>query len=995
MDDRTEVRSFSDNGTDHLTFKDIPVRMYPEFLESLVDHLQLAFIEVDRELRIVGWNNAAQSIWNIPGCETMGKKLADIVMNAENRSWFSEFLQFIIDEPNTALDVFQHTDETGNNRFCEWIFNPRVDEKGLVTGVYMFVRDITDNVTREKELENYRIYDLERERIFQNAPIGIYQADMEGNFIRVNPELAWMLGYESVDSLKTELKGFRKGFFEEEQQRREFFFHIREAEQVNQFRAKVMRKDGSSIWTVSHSRITYNSKGRPNGFYGFLIDITLSMKAAEVLKQAKEIAESATQAKSAFLANMSHEIRTPLNAIIGFTSLLLKSRLDETQTDYISKIKVSGRNLLGIINDILDFSKIEAGKLDLENTEFNLYELLDNLSDMFANIVSEKKIELIISASPTVPHVLKGDPIRLNQILINLINNAIKFTREGEVVVWVSLVERDNQRIKLQFSVSDTGIGMTSEQKNRLFESFSQADTSTTRKYGGTGLGLSISKRLVEMMNGKIWVKSESGRGSTFAFNVDLLTASSGFAQTITVPEGLSGLRILVQDENPATREVIMMILICYSFKVRAVSNGKETIEELKRAEQEGAPYGMVIINWPHGKSVQRETPREIRNWEKEKTSVPEKGVPIIITLSFGQEEERAIAEREGASAFIFKPIKQTRLLNTIFRSFGFDPIYADDSSDKEDIGKEISEKIKGALVLLVDDNDINLEVASETMKRQGIIVEMADSGRKALEMVKERGRAVNDQGDVIHPFDAVLMDLQMPEMDGYEATKTIREWEKVQSAISGRESAMPIIAMSAHALSTEIEKCRSFGMNDYISKPIEPEILFTQLSKWIVPVDRGIQRAKIVTADEEKEKVEDIFTAKDALPGIDVETGLTKVAGNKNLYRRLLIRFHQNNRHSVDEMKSAFGKGDFDKLKHMAHTIKGVSGNLGINGLFISSNDLENILKAGNPQEIETFLDFYFSLLESILSTIEQNVAATFKVEEAEQKKKRKLRHH
>ncbi len=969
-----------ENANDH----HVSWAFFHEKFSGLVERLGLAYLEVDRNFQVVDWAGSAPNIWGMTRDETRGRGLSDLLLPENSRAWFNDFLSLVLNEAQEANDVFKHTVDDSRDILCEWFFSPILNPDGEVSGISMVVRDITQNIMADHELERYRRSGLSR--IFKSAPIGIYQADMDGTFINVNPELAWMLGYESAESMKEERNGLGKGFFADDTKRREFFFYIMEAEQVNHFKSQVVKKDGTKIWSLSHAQITQNETGRPNGFFGFLIDISSSVKAAEDLKQAKEIAELATKAKSDFLANMSHEIRTPLNAIIGFTNLVLKSELDEKQRDYISKVGISGRALLGIINDILDFSKIEAGKLELESTVFALHDLLNNLSDMFANSVIEKKIELIISASPLVPDRLKGDPVRLNQILINLINNAIKFTKKGEVVVWVSLVERNGDHVKLQFSVSDTGIGMTAEQRSRLFESFSQADTSTTRKFGGTGLGLSISKRLVELMNGKIWVKSEAEMGSTFAFHVTM-ESSSGAGERLEVPQRLNGLHILVQDENPAIREVVMMILICYSFRVRAAASADETLAELERAKNEGTPYDMVIVNWQHDLKRRQKSVRLIREWERvnRDTMMPilgkrfpdkhqDKRLPIVLTLDFGQEEERKMAENEGASSFVFKPIKQTQLVNVILKSFGSNPLYLTESLHADEIGEEIRRVIHGACVLLVDDNDINLEVATETMKQQGIVVDCADSGAKALEKIMKKGRVKSADGKVVHPYDAVLMDLQMPEMDGYQTTQRIREWENSQDNTDNGMEPMPVIAMSAHALTSEIEKCRESGMNDYVAKPIEPKALFSQLAKWIQPVTRVLvpfEKSEMEVShkdDETNIKNDGVLR----LEGVDTESGLLKVAGNKELYVRLLGKFFNGNRQSAASIESALDNGSFDVVKHIAHTIKGVAGNLGMTGLFEVSARLEQAVKDQDiPQAVERFTLFSHEM-NTVLTSIE-----------------------
>ena len=952
-----------------------------DMFNHLVSHLHLAYVEVDCDLRVIEWNTTAENIWTLEKSQACGKKLSELVLQDGEREVFDGYLKILLEKSRNASDILSHVNKEGHTIFCEWCFSPLYDTSGHIAGISMVVQDITAHGDEENELESLKQTGLME--IFKTAPIGMYLAKMDGTLVQVNPELAWMLGYESDETLKKELKGLDHQFFADDKQRREFFFHVMEAETVSHFKAQLLRKDGSRLWTVSHAHITHNALGRPNGFYGFVIDISSAVRAEDVMKKAKELAESATRAKSEFLANMSHEIRTPLNAVIGFTNLVLKTDLDEKQRDYITKVGVAGRALLGIINDILDFSKIEAGKLELESTEFTLYDVLNNLSDMFANTVVDKKIELIISASPSVPARLKGDPLRLGQILINLINNAIKFTQKGEVVVWVSLVEKTGDKARLKFSVSDTGIGMTAEQQIRLFESFSQADTSTTRKFGGTGLGLSISKRLAELMGGKIWVKSEAAMGSTFVFTVDVLVPE-GDARKIEVPERLDGLRILVQDENPATREVIMMMLICFSFRVRALASVFETLAELERAKNDGDPYEMVIINWQHGRKGELKSTGAIREWERKNSESLEavfrkrsagqnvvRKMPVIITLNFGQEEQRQIAEREGATAFVFKPIKQTQLMNTIVKSYGSVPMYCIDLAGQDLIGEDIQSILRGSLVLLVDDNEINREVATETMKHQGITVETAKNGRQAVDMVKAKGREKQGDGSVIQPYDAVLMDLQMPEMDGYQASELIRAWEMTMDEVGEKVKSMPIIAMSAHALSSEIDRCKAAGMDDYVSKPIEPVILFTQLAKWINPVKRrAVETPAAVQVHGEKTAGKPVGTL--SLEGIDVGSGLSKIAGNKDLYIKLLLKFFNSNQTCHDDISKALAASDFESIRQIAHTIKGVSGNLGMNTLCLSSGRLEKSAKESRKDLVEKSFTLFSSDLKTVFTSIE-----------------------
>ncbi len=825
-----------------------------------------------------------------------------------------------------------------------------------------------------------RLKDAEKnlQDIFESAPIGIYRANMEGQFINVNPEFAWMLGYESAQTLIDSKVDIATQVFAKEQDFEKFFFYLLEAEYVNDFKSQILKKNGVGFWALSHAKITYNTKGRPNGFYGFLIDISNTVRAEEELKKAKEIAESATQAKSEFLANMSHEIRTPLNAIIGFTDLVLNSDLKPKQRDFINKVNISGRALLGIINDILDFSKIEAGKLELETLDFNLYDILNNLADMFAQKVMDKGIELLISAAPNVPLVIQGDPLRLSQILINLINNAIKFTDSGEVVLWVTEVERDYNCLKLQFMVSDTGIGMTEEQKSRLFKSFTQADSSTTRKYGGTGLGLTISKTLVELMNGQILVKSEAGKGSIFAFTVTLGLQENGKSVIQTVPSDLMGLRILILDETPAVLDSIMMMLMSYSFEVHTVSVAKEAFEELESAFQAKKAYDLLIMDWHLQEADGVEIAAAIQKWKAQKASgllqesiqdvVSIKDMPIIMTIDFRQDKLQEQAANVGVSAFVSKPIKQTELLNTIMQVFGHPPLFPTQTGKLDKAQEQAKHQISGAKILLVEDNEINQEVATEILKRQGVFIDIANNGREAVDRIQREGIQKKQDEEFVLTYDLILMDIQMPEMDGYEATKHIRTIEKEWQSYTKKDIRIPIIAMSAHALASEIENCIEIGMNDYVAKPIEPEKLFAKIAKWIELKPR---QEAIVQSEEKKSESNDVIMP-ERLAGIDVAKGLTYLSGNKTLYHRLLLSFFHKYRSILDEIKQAMQQGNKDDARRIAHTIKGVAGNLGADDLSQKAYQLEIAIQKNQHEHLELRLGDFSKSIEIVMASLQ-----------------------
>jgi PAS domain S-box-containing protein len=676
------------------------------------------------------------------------------------------------------------------------------------------------------------------------------------------------------------------------------------------------KKNGEMHWEHVLISPIRDESGGITHFVAVKYDITERKRIAEELQLALEAADAANRSKSEFLANMSHEIRTPLNAIIGFSTMALNADLTPRLRGYLTKISNAGVSLLGIINDILNFSKIEAGKLELEAVSFSLEKTLANAITVVQQKAIDKRVELSLSVAPEVPRTLLGDPLRLNQVLTNLLGNAVKFTEKGEVELTIALKEADGQRATLLFAVRDTGIGLSAEQQAILFQPFTQADGSTTRRFGGTGLGLSISRRLVEMMGGEISVASEIGRGSTFSF-----TARFGLPaeELRALPAALKGVRALVVDDSRTSRLGLAKMLKAAGMFPDAVDSGAEALKVVKERDAEGRPYRVVLMDWQMPEMDGIEATRRLKGDQSLKFSPA-----VIMVSSFGGQKEQDAGWEAGVDDFLHKPLTASLLWDSLCKLIA-----------PEERNREAEEEpghgfdFTGTRVLLVEDNEINRQLAVELLEQEGCRVELAVNGRQAVEAVTESGLS----------FDLVLMDVQMPVMDGCQATRLIRR--------DPRFAALPILAMTAHAREEEKEQTKAAGMNGHIAKPIDARAMFATMAaalgrRPLAPQAAPVNGRRLPA--EEPELPE--------LPGVDTRAALRRVDGNRKLYRWLLATFLEKQAGSGEAIARALAEGDTGLAGRLAHTVKGLAGNIGASALESAASDLESLLGRGADAE-------------------------------------------
>ncbi len=973
------------------------IRKQKEFVETVINSMpdSIAVIEVDTGV-IIDVNEAFMEEIGRPRERIVGRYCYDLTHNlAEMCKPPLHDCPMLTTKETGRKCVAEHIhqDADGQPRYMEVSTFPILDGNGEFSQVVHVARDITERKLAEDAIRNS---EQQMAQIIDFLPDPTWVIDNDGKVVKWNRAIEKLLGVEASDIVGKGDYEYALPFYGE--RRPVLIDLVRDWNAEYEKKYISVKKAGEKLISESHhptlgrdgiylqgtAGLLHDAAGEVTGAIESLRDISEGKRMEAELIQAKQAADEANQAKGDFLANMSHEIRTPMNAVIGMAHLALRTELSPKQRDYLKKIQSSANSLLGIINDILDFSKIEAGKLEMEAVDFSLDDVLENLANLVTVKAQEKEnLEVLFAADPDVPRYLVGDPLRLGQVLINLANNAVKFTEEGEIVVSIKKVESLDDRVKLQFAVSDTGIGLTEEQMGKLFQSFSQADTSTTRKYGGTGLGLAISKKLVNMMDGDIWAESEPGQGTAFIFTVRLGLGKETVKKRFTVAADLRGMKVLVVDDNATSREILKDILESFSFEVVLAASGEEGITEVEKARSD-VPFELVVMDWKMPGMDGIEAATRIKNLPNSA-----KKPAIILVTAYGREEVMQRSDTAGLDGFLIKPVNASLLFDTIMQAFGEEVSETSRLTSRHDTADALQE-IRGAHILLVEDNEINQQVASEILEGAGLTVTIAQNGRQAVDAVQAMR------------YDAVLMDVQMPVMDGYSATRKIRELEdrrqrtedrgqitdvRGQNAELGMRNEngkdsdpkskidqVPIIAMTAHAMAGDEEKSLKAGMNGHVTKPIEPETLFAMLRKWLRPVNRQQDASPADTAPEPVKAVQPEASLEDLpenLPGFNLDTGLKRLMGNKRLYRKLLLDFGSKYANVAGEIRAALEKVDYKQAHSLVHNLKGLAGNLAAEDLQTATVEIEKLIKGDAP------LSYPSEPLSQKMSALEETLGA------------------
>jgi len=879
-------------------------------LDTLLKNIPDAVYFKDEKSRFIRISHAHAGIFCLADpADAIGKTDADFFGDEHACGALHDERRIMDTGEPLIAQVERENYEDREDTWCSTTKLPLYDPNGNIIGTFGISRDVTKEIRAEQELARER--DLLK-TITTNIPDLIYIKDRHGRFVTGNVALLKHFGLETVDELvgKTDYD-----FLPTEMACNSVAddqIVMRSCEPMLAQEEASQGTDGTEIWLSTTKVPLCNEEGFATGMVGIGRDITRRKRADEELRAAKDAADAANRAKSEFLANMSHEIRTPMNGIIGMTELLAATSLSDEQREFLSLVQESAASLLRLLNDILDFSKMEAGRMELESVEFNLRDCIGKAIKLLTLKADEKGLELAGRIDPSIPNELSGDPGRLRQIIVNFVGNAIKFTNHGEVVVDVNPQELNEESVLLHVTIRDTGIGIPIEKQKQIFEKFSQADASTTRQFGGTGLGLTISSRLIELMDGRVWVESQTGLGTTFHFHIRLGVVPDQSPRRPTELSRLAGMPVLIVDDNSTNRRILQEILTQWQMRPVLAEHGRMGLDIAIQAKEDNEPFGMILLDYHMPEMDGMEFAKEL------KSQCDGAHGPIIILSSSVSGLDPPKLKELGVKRYMTKPVIASELLEAVLGVMGIA-----DAKVPEDEEPAMQPQTPRK-ILLVEDGIVNQRVARGFLEKWGHQVSLAINGREAVEMVKNES------------YDLILMDIQMPVLNGFKATAQIREMEK------GSSQHRYIVAMTAEAMKGDRERCLDAGMDDYVSKPFD-----------LIDLRRVIDNCEDF-AHQVKELEQDTSPqSKEHDNGFQWEQLLENSGGDETLLVGISEAYVDEAVDLLSQMRNAIDSDDTETLSRATHTLKGASGYFGVERINAAIQQLRSEIEAGDPVKI------------------------------------------